>query len=140
MSNNISSYYKNTELEKKLSREYSRYNVVRKLLRLERTPNYWIALERVLYKMASSKVENRKDPIFLEIDINHRYFEPFMNLIKDTDLSNKEIKKLIGKVKGFIDDFLKKNHLKYLRNMDTVITYTTVINFTRYLIKEESNF
>ena len=112
MSGEISSSYKNTDLEKILSKEYSRYKVVKKLLRLERCPNYWIALERVLYKMASSRVENRKDPVFLEIDINHRYFEPFMNLIKNTDLSNKEIKKLIGKVKELVDDFLKKKSFK----------------------------
>ena len=100
-------------LEQRLSKEYARYLVIRKLMKLERHPKYIMALEKVLIEMANCK--NKNDEVFVTNN-NHKYFNSIYHLVKYDFLSMNELKKLINKIILIINDFLIKKKFDLPKN------------------------
>lgn len=132
-----------TTLTNKLSREYTRYKYVRQLLSLERSPKYWEALERLLFQMASGRVKQRQDEVFLDLESSHPYYSHIIELTKWEQMSFKEVNILINRIRKIIKEFLNKKTFcvpnKYGRNSSTLYCgeFSKTLNTERLKTLEE---
>lgn len=90
----------------KLSKEYARYLTVQKLIKLERNPNYTIALEKMLILMVITKDIKRTDEIFIDVSKKSKVYNPILNLVKYSFASLDEIRVLQYKIIDIIKKYL----------------------------------
>jgi len=99
------------KLIKKLSKEYTRYEYIQKILKLERHPKYTEAIYEFLllstyYKYISLSDFNIIDEIFVKLDKKHIVLNPIYNLVCYEFLSNNEIDNLVDKIIKLVDEYL----------------------------------
>ena len=103
------------ELQDKLAKEYERYLVVDKLINFNKSTKYRVTLERSLIAMAADLSVKRKDPVFLDVDVDHNHYRDYF-YYPNTRIENKEI--LLDKIRKEIKIFLKKDKFEKIQSSE----------------------